>query len=70
MNENKGELIITVPYEDFVSGVQALQTIIAIRRILKEKEGYASGDIMTILELDKKKNPVVSKEVKQDDGAN
>lgn len=70
MNENKGELMITVPYEDFVSGVQALQTIIAIRRILKEKEGFASGDIMTLLELDKKKNPAVLKEVKQDAGAN
>lgn len=66
MNENNGELMITVPYDDFVSGVQALQTIIAIRRILKEKEGFASGDIMALLELDKKKNPAVLKEVKQD----
>lgn len=59
MNENKGELMITVPYEDFLTGVQALQTIIAIRRILKDKEGFASGDIESILGLAvEKKAPI------------
>lgn len=59
MNENKGELMITVPYDDFVNGVQALQTIVAIRRILKDKEGFASRDIESILGLAvEKKAPV------------
>lgn len=59
MNENKGELMITVPYDDFLVGVQALQTIVAIRRILKDKEGFASGDIESILGLAvEKKTPV------------
>lgn len=59
MNENN---MITVPYEDFICGIQALQTLIAIRRILKEGEGFASGDIKSILGLDK--------EVKEDAGRN
>lgn len=62
MNENKGELIITVPYEDFMVGVQALQTVIAVRRLLKDKVGFASSDIRAILGLEK--------EVKEDAGKN
>lgn len=53
MNENKGELMITVPYDDFVNGVQALQTIIAIRRILKGT-GYACKEIEEILCIQEK----------------
>lgn len=52
MNENKGELMITVPYDDFINGVQALQTVIAIRRILKGT-GYACKEIEEILCIDK-----------------
>lgn len=53
MNEKD---MITVPYDDFVCGIQALQTLIAIRKILNEGEGFASGDIKSILGLDKEVN--------------
>ena len=70
MNENKEEMMITVPYDDFIVGIQALQKLIAIRRILKDKEGFVSGDIRAILGLEKEKIPTILKEVNQDAGKN
>lgn len=67
MNENKEEMMITVPYDDFIEGIQALQTIITIRNILKESGGYASSDIEAILGIHKKpKCTTGEKEQKED----
>ena len=50
---NKEELMITVPYDDFVCGLQALRILISARQMLKSGDAYASVGLKSILGIKK-----------------
>ena len=50
---DKEELMITVPYDDFVCGIQALRILISARQMLKSGDGYASVALKANLEIKK-----------------
>lgn len=45
----KEELMITVPYGDFVMGIEALRIIVSARQMLKTGDAFASVDLKAIL---------------------
>ena len=45
----KEELMITVPYDDFICGVQALRILISARQMLKSGDAFASVGLKAIL---------------------
>ncbi len=45
----KEELMVTVPYGDFVAGIEALRIIVAARQMLKSEDAYASAALKAIL---------------------
>ena len=48
MGEKK-ELMVTVPYDDFVCGIQALRILISARQMLKSGDAFASVGLKAIL---------------------
>ena len=50
---DKEELMITVPYDDFVCGIQALRILISARQMLKSGDAYASVGLKAILGIKK-----------------
>ena len=52
MGEKK-ELMVTVPYDDFVCGIQALRILISARQMLKSGDAYASVGLKAILGIKK-----------------
>ena len=48
MGEKK-ELMVTVPYDDFICGVQALRILISARQILNSGDAFASVGLKAIL---------------------
>lgn len=49
----KEELMVTVPYDDFVCGIQALRILISARQMLKSGDAYASVGLKAILGIKK-----------------
>ena len=49
----KEKLMITVPYDDFVCGIQALRILISARQMLKSGDAYASVGLKAILGIKK-----------------
>ena len=49
----KEELMVTVPYDDFVSGIQALRILISARQMLNSGDAYASVALKAILGIKK-----------------
>lgn len=49
----KEKLMITVPYDDFVCGVQALRILISARQMLNSGDAYASVALKSILGIKK-----------------
>ena len=45
----KEELMITVPYDDFVCGIQALRILISARQMLNSGDAFASVGLKSIL---------------------
>ena len=45
----KEELMITVPYDDFIFGLQALRILISARKMLKSGDAFASVGLKAIL---------------------
>jgi hypothetical protein len=45
----KEELMVTVPYNDFIAGIEALRIIVSARQMLKSGDAYASVGLKTIL---------------------
>lgn len=59
------EIMISVPYGDFVDGVQACADLDSIRAMITEKQAYCSDSIMAILGLPiKENNPFPEKVLK------
>ena len=50
---DKEKLMITVPYDDFVCGIQALRILISARKMLESGDAYASVGLKAILGLKK-----------------
>ena len=50
---DKEELMITVPYDDFVCGIQALRILISARKMLESGDAYASVGLKAILGIKK-----------------
>ena len=48
MGEKK-ELMVTVPYDDFICGVQALRILISARQMLNSGDAFASVGLKAIL---------------------
>lgn len=46
---DKEELMITVPYDDFVCGIQALRILISAKHMLKSGDAFASVGLKAIL---------------------
>ena len=58
-------IMISVPYGDFVDGVQARADLDSIRAMITEKRAYCSDSIMAILGLPiKENNPFPEKVLK------
>lgn len=53
MNEN---LMICIPYADFVEGVRAKEDLENIKKILSDDNGYCSDHIKSLLGLEVKRN--------------
>lgn len=49
----KEKLMITVPYDDFVCGIQALRILISARQMLNSGDAYASVALKSILGIKK-----------------
>ena len=49
----KEELMVTVPYDDFICGVQALRILISARQMLNSGDAYASVGLKAILGIKK-----------------
>lgn len=47
--EKKEELMVTVPYDDFIRGLQALRILISARQMLKSGDAFASVGLKAIL---------------------
>lgn len=45
----KEELMVTVPYDDFICGLQALRILISARQMLKSGDSFASVGLKAIL---------------------
>lgn len=45
----KEELMVTVPYDDFICGLQALRILISARQMLKSGDAFASVGLKAIL---------------------
>ena len=45
--------MVTVPYDDFVSGIQALRILISARQMLNSGDAYASVALKAILGIKK-----------------
>ena len=50
---DKEELMITVPYDDFVCGIQALRILISARQMLNSGDAYASVALKAIIGIKK-----------------
>ena len=50
---DKEKLMITVPYDDFVCGIQALRILISARQMLNSGDAYASVALKAILGIKK-----------------
>lgn len=50
---DKEKLMITVPYDDFVCGIQALRILISARQMLNSGDAYASVALKEILGIKK-----------------
>ena len=50
---DKEKLMITVPYDDFVCGIQALRILISARQMLKSGDAFASDGLKAILGIKK-----------------
>ena len=46
---DKEELMINVPYDDFVCGIQALRILISARKMLESGDAFASVGLKAIL---------------------
>lgn len=49
----KEKLMVTVPYDDFICGVQALRILISARQMLNSGDAYASVALKAILGIKK-----------------
>lgn len=49
----KEKLMVTVPYDDFVCGIQALRILISARQMLNSGDAYASVALKSILGIKK-----------------
>ena len=49
----KEKLMVTVPYDDFVCGIQALRILISARQMLNSGDAYASVALKAILGIKK-----------------
>lgn len=49
----KDELMVTVPYGDFVAGIEALRIIVAARQMIKSEDAFASEALKAILGIKK-----------------
>lgn len=49
----KEELMVTVPYDDFVCGLQALRILISARQMLNSGDAFASDGLKAILGIKK-----------------
>ena len=49
----KEKLMVTVPYDDFICGVQALRILISARQMLKSGDAFASVGLKAILGIKK-----------------
>lgn len=47
--EKKEELMVTVPYDDFICGLQALRILISAKQMLKSGDAFASVGLKAIL---------------------
>lgn len=52
MGENE-KLMVTVPYDDFICGIQALRILISARQMLNSGDAYASVALKSILGIKK-----------------
>lgn len=43
------DYLVTIPYEDFIDGVQAMADLDSIRAMLEKGGAYASDDILAVL---------------------
>ena len=50
---DKEKLMITVPYDDFVCGIQALRILISARKMLESGDAFASVGLKAILGIKK-----------------
>jgi len=50
---DKEELMVTVPYDDFIYGLQALRILISARQMLKSGDAFASDGLKAILGIKK-----------------
>ena len=50
---DKEKLMVTVPYDDFVCGIQALRILISARQMLKSGDACASVGLKAILGIKK-----------------
>ena len=50
---DKEKLMMTVPYDDFVCGIQALRILISARQMLNSGDAYASVALKAILGIKK-----------------
>ena len=50
---DKEKFMVTVPYDDFVCGVQALRILISARQMLNSGDAYASVALKAILGIKK-----------------
>lgn len=48
------EIMVTVPYGDFVDGIQALADLNSIRAMLVNGKEYCSDAILAVLEMEKR----------------
>ncbi len=55
-NNSENEFMISVPYDDFVAGLQALRVLISIRQMIKNANSYASSDIKAVLGFKEENN--------------
>ena len=46
---DKEKLMITVPYDDFVCGIQALRILISARKMLESGDAFSSVGLKAIL---------------------
>lgn len=50
---DKEKLMITVSYDDFICGIQALRILISARQMLKSGDAFASDGLKAILGIKK-----------------